>query len=442
LTTLSNTMQRTQCLLVLVVVFEALLCDGVSLRSRKNTTEADVRPHSINGTLAFHHQGNPVKIHDDISYEVVKKTSISRDGSSSCLCERGFFWHWRIHSCVKQGPWGYECGFFPGEHHHMVCMDGLKCEVLDQTRIKYVHPGAVPASCQECTKEDQCLSGKARHEQSCLKEYALSGEACQTVRVTVTATAEVKVSEEVTKQGTSSATATANATHTATSADGQHEATKHATAEGQATATAEASSTAEGTAKATEKGSAEGSACVSVEAVKEALHLEHVPNMGAVLSSQVVATGDKMAFDAAYAKALDAAKKAGILNAEEAAKALAKARAREHAGLDAEADANEAAAWKAESGAKNDAQDKAKADALAKAQAEADAAAGAAAKTAAAAPNSEDAQDAAAEAAARADAIRSLTQPSPTEGPVEITTPEPTGPPRKITPEQVAAKLP
>lgn len=426
-----------QLLAVLAILSQAFICDCVVLRAH-----AVVTAPSINGTLALHHQGTPVKIHDDISYEVVKKTSISRDGSSSCLCKLGWFWHWRINSCVKQGPWGYECGFFPAEHHDKVCMDGLKCEVLDQSRIKYVHPGAVPASCQECTKEDQCLKGEERHEQSCLKEYALSGEACQTVRVTVTATAEVKVSEEVTKQGTASATASANASHTATSADGQHEATAHATADGETTATAEASSTAEGKAKATEKGSADGSVCISVGEVKEFMKLQDVPRIGAVLSSKVVATGDKLAFDRAYAKALEAAKKAGLLNAVEAAKALAKAQAREHAGLDAEAEANEAAAWKAEAGAKKDAQDKAKADALAKAQAAADAAAAATAKAAAEAPGSEDAEAAANEAAARAEAIRSLTQPQPTQRPVEITTPEPTGAPRKITPEQIAAKLP
>eukprot|EP00427_Karlodinium_veneficum_P024678 CAMPEP_0169109262 /NCGR_PEP_ID=MMETSP1015-20121227/25872_1 /TAXON_ID=342587 /ORGANISM="Karlodinium micrum, Strain CCMP2283" /LENGTH=430 /DNA_ID=CAMNT_0009170949 /DNA_START=52 /DNA_END=1344 /DNA_ORIENTATION=+ len=425
----------------ILLLSQAFLCDGASFRAPRNTAET-VKSVAMNSTIALHHHGDPVKIHDDISYEVVKKTSISRDGSSSCLCKLGWFWHWRINSCVKQGPWGYECGFFPAEHHDKVCMDGLKCEVLDQTRIKYVHPGAVPASCQECTKEDQCKSGEARHEETCLKEYALGGEACQTVRVTVTATAEVKVSEKVTKKGTASATATANATHTATSADGNHEATATAKGEGEATATAEASSTAEGKAKATEKGSAEGSACVSVEEVKEHLKLQDVPEMGAVLSSKVVATGDKLAFDKAYAKALEAAKKAGLLNAVEAAKALAKAQAREHAGLDAEANADEAAAWKAEAGAKKDAQEKANADALAKAQAEADAAAAAAAKVVAEMPGSEDAEAAAEEAAARADAIRSLTQPQPTEGPVEITTAEPTSPPRKITPEQVAAKLP
>lgn len=435
-------------------------------------------------------------------YEVVKKESIERKLSADCLCKMGSFWHWRIKSCIKQGAWAYECGFFPAEHHDKVCQDGLKCERLNQTDVKYVHPGAVPASCQACEAADKCLHGKERHEQSCLKEYKLSGSACQTVKVSVESTASAKVTEEVTKSSSASATATATASEKATAKKGGEtaSATKKATAEGKATATAEASSEASAKAEATKEAAAEGKGCISLEEVKKLLNLEDVPRIGAVLSAKVVARGDKEAFDLAYAKALEAAEKAGLLSATEAAKALASARAREHAGLEAEAKADEAAAWKAEAGAKEAAQKNAKSEALAKAEAaatkEAATAAAAAAKAAAEAAaaeaaakaaeklatdkaavaaarkKAEDAKAAAEEAQAKADAaakrkaaaeakakadaaaraaaeaqakkdaISDIVNPKPTQAPARPTTPEPTSPPRKISPAEIAAKLP
>lgn len=436
-------------------------------------------------------------LHEGVDYEVIKKESITRNSSTDCLCELGTFWHWRIKACIKQGGWGYECGFFPAEHHDKVCQDGLKCELLKQERVQYFHPGATPASCQSCTEADKCLAGEERHSQSCLKEYKLVGSACQTVRVTTVATASAKVTEEVTKSSTASAKATATSSQKATAEEaGQTaSATKEATAEGEATAKAKASSKASAKAKATEEGEAEGKACVSVEEVKALLNLQKVKRIGAVLTAQVVSRGDEEAFDKAYAKALDAARKAGILNAKEAAEALASAEAREHAALEAQAKAEEAAAWKAEAGAEKNAQDTAKADALAKAQAAASQAAAEAAKTAnqaatdaeaaqkaadaagtsgaGAASSSKDAAaakakaakaqaaaaaaqkkaDAAAKAAAEAkaaeeaiqqqkDALSDVMNPKPTAAPVQRATPGPTNAPRKISPAEIAAKLP
>lgn len=419
------------------------------------------------------------KVHDEIDYEVIEKQSIKRDNSTDCLCEMGMFWHWRIKQCIKQGPWGYECGFFPEEHHRMVCQDGLHCEELKDTKVKYQwhSKGAAPASCQHCEAEDKCLSGEERHEESCLKEYKLSGDACQTVRVTVKASASAKVTEKVTESATKTATATASATEKAeVNVDGKTAAAeKTATADGKATVTAEATGKSTAKATATEDGTAEGKACVTIDEVKKVLGLKDVARIGAVLSANVVSKGDEMAFDRAYEKALEAAQKAGLMNAEEAAKALAAAEAREKAANDARAKAEEAAAWKAEAGADKDAQenakDKALGDAQAAAAAEAQAAADAAAKAAAAAEAAEkaaedaearaaqDAADArkkadearaAAEAAAKAaeeakarnEAISDVINPKPTEAPIKPTTPQPTNPPRKITAKEQQAKMP
>jgi len=435
-------------LVLLVLLGNSVLANAFSLRQPSASKQVTFTVSA--GTTAVN------QVRDDVNYEVVKKESISRNTTTDCLCKLGSFWHWRIKSCIKQGGWAYECGFFPAEHHDKVCQDGLKCEVLNQTRVTsyHGHPGAVPASCQECEKQDKCLTGQERHSESCLKEYLLSGSACQTVRVTVTATASAKATEKVTKSSTASATATATASQKATAKDGAQvaSATKEAKADGEATATAKASGEATAKAEATEEGSAEGEACVTVEEVKKILKLANVPRIGAVLSTQVVSKGDELAFDRAYAKALDAARKAGLLNAKEAAKAAAAAEAREHAGLEAEAKADEAAAWKAEAGAEKNAQEKAKADALAKAEEAASQEAADAAKAAADAADaankggSQEAADAAAKAAAEAkakqDAIKDLMNPKPTQAPVRPTTPEPTNAPRKITPEQIAAGLP
>jgi hypothetical protein len=55
------------------------------------------------GVVSFTNALKPVKIHDDVSYEVVNKTSIERKGTTDCLCKIGSFWHWRIKSC--QAGW-------------------------------------------------------------------------------------------------------------------------------------------------------------------------------------------------------------------------------------------------------------------------------------------------------------------------------------------------
>jgi len=513
--TLPDTMQMvhhssSSALVLLALISSSTLTDCLNLRSRGPFEPMDLssgEPPSGAGapTAAARAMGA-------VSYDVVKKTSIDRKATLECLCKQGQFWHWRIKDCVDQGAWGYECGYFPEEHHKMVCMDNEKCEALGGSDVKYSgFKGAKPASCQHCDKDDKCLAGEERHAETCLKEYLLSGSACQTVSVTAEATATATATEKVTKKSVASANATARASQKATAtkeamaegsavAEGKEglaiateeataSVTKHATAKGKATVEAQGSGEASVEAEATESGSAEGKACVTVEEVKEFLEIKNKQRFAAVLSAKVVSTGDELAFDKAYALALAAARKAGLINAQEAAKAAASAKAREHAGLEAKAKADEAAAWKAEAGANKEAQDKAKAEALAKARKAAAEQAADAARTAAeaaakaqAAKNAAAAAKAAADAAAKADADKKAAAEAAakaaaeaaakakaeaeaaaarakaakaaqeamadyidretTPAPIVITTAKPTNAPVKITAEQIRDKLP
>lgn len=353
-----------------------------------------------------------------VSFEILSETHINFEEASECLCPLGQFWHWRLRACIQQGPWGYECGFFPKEHHHRVCQDGLKCEPLKNTKNEYFHDGAVPASCVACTAEDKCLVGQARQDAECLKVQTLNGEACSEVKVTktgitasaevtqkhtaedsathtaeetaeATATSEASAKAEATKQVTESATeeatesatgseagikvestASAEATEKATaeataSATGQGKATR--TEEATASATHEASSKstkkASASATATAKGVSQNKACVSVEEAKKMLEIES--NVGAVLAAKVISAADKEAFERAYKLALLEAAKTGLASAEQLAKELAAQKAAEEAKLAAEAAAAEKAAWKAEAGASEKAKAAAKEDAQA-----------------------------------------------------------------------------
>lgn len=448
---------------VLLFIGSALCSDAFLLRKRAGTQALTTTARAV----------------DALDYKVLEKKSIKREATVDCICPLKKFWHWRINECVDQGPWAYECGFFPAEHHDKVCADNLKCEPLKNTNTTYggfegEDGHAHPASCQKCAAEDKCKTGEERHSENCLKEYVLSGDACQTVQVTAKGVkAKAKVTEKVTAKATATAKAKATAEETASATEGEHTAEATGKAEAEAEHTAEVEKTGEATkeAEATEDGVAEGKACVTVAEVKEHMKLKDVPKMPAVLSSQVVAKGDELAFDRAYAKALEAAEKAGLINAEEAAKAVATAEAREHAGMSAKAAAEEAAAWAAEAGASAEAQKKASEKAMAsaktaagnsaaataaksaKAKAEADAAA-AAAKAAgagdqAAADNAKAKADAAASAAAAAEnakaanaAIGDYLNAPATEKEVKITTAKPTNAPRKMSPADIAAGLP
>lgn len=289
-----------------------------------------------------------------VSFEVVDKQSIQMNSTSACLCEQGRFWHWRIKQCINQGYWGYECGFFPSEHHRFVCADGLNCEVLEESQVKYFHKGAVPASCQHCSADDNCTSGAERHAEECLKEIVLSGEACATVRLTLTATASGEATRTVTFHVKKIANVSANAS------------TKHAGINVTASVTSNHKATATSTATATSKVEAdidvvaEEKCCVTIGQVKEHLGLQDVKRVGPVLAAKIISTGDQMAFDCAYALAMQAAKNnSGNIDMKKAADDLAGEKAAEDATNEAKAKAKEKAAWEAEAGAK----DKANADA-------------------------------------------------------------------------------
>lgn len=270
----------------------------------------------------FRNDADPLQPH----MEVVNKTEIQMGKNGTCLCDLGKFWHWRIHKCVEQGPWGYECGFFPAEHHHRVCVDNLKCQKTADAPDTYTSHGlyhgtanTFPASCVPCTPEDGCTTGEQRHSEECLASITLEGEACQTVRVTVP---EVE--------------ATASATESHTSDVEGTDATKTATATEAATATAA------GVAEATE--------CVTVDEAKKSLGLQDVDEVGEVLASRIIDQGNKLAYEKASAAALKKAGELGLLKAEAAAEAMAETRAAEEARLQAERLAHEAAAWAKEAG--------------------------------------------------------------------------------------------
>jgi hypothetical protein len=159
---------------------------------------------------------------DGVDILVVDKNLPKIEEASDCLCEQGYFWHWRIAKCIKQGPWGYECGFFPMEHHHRVCQDGYKCErPANSEHIKYLPLGdskkaqTFPASCAVCA-QGECLVGKERQAEECLKEYAIAGEkACVTVKVGTLESAVAKATKEYTATQVVDGTATATANFTA-----------------------------------------------------------------------------------------------------------------------------------------------------------------------------------------------------------------------------------
>merc|ERR1719375_282834 len=378
----------------------------------------------------------------EVKFEILSETHIKFEEAAECLCPMGQFWHWRLRSCINQGPWGYECGFFPKEHHHRVCQDGLKCEELKNERNKYFHDGAVPATCVACKAEDKCLVGQARLDEECLKVMTLSGDACSEVKVTKTGvtatatatkkhtaeqsashTAEEQAEATATRKATATAEATEKATETASetatesakgseagikvetseSASATSEASAEATAtesgKGEATkteqasasatheASAKATSKAEATATATADGVAQNNACVAIEEAKKMLGIDG--KVGPVLAAKVISAADKEAFERAYKIALAEAAKAGVMEAEKLAKALAQQKAAEDAKLLAEGKAAEKAAWKAEAGATEKAKAAAKdaAQAAAAKSAENAAQAGATEKAKAAAKN-------------------------------------------------------
>lgn len=270
----------------------------------------------------------------DVKVEVVKKEPFKSESKSSCICPEGTFWHSRINECIAKGGLGYECGFFPSEHHESVCKDGFTCRKLDDTPIKYFHKGAVPASCQPCKAEDKC---EKEDRTGCTKAVSLSGEACATVRITARPKGAVSESETESHSATAKYTATAEASATLFG-EGGVAITKTASAECTESATVTAEAKAKGSAK--ENGVAEKRVCVSVvDALTHAGHSKDL-KMGEKTAKEVAAVGEQMALDGATATAKKAAEHLASEQSEEAAE--------KEAEKDANAEAQKEAVKKAE----------------------------------------------------------------------------------------------
>mmetsp|Transcript_70831 Transcript_70831/g.179299 ORF Transcript_70831/g.179299 Transcript_70831/m.179299 type:complete len:384 (-) Transcript_70831:383-1534(-) len=329
-----------------------------------------------------HEPPTTVVIPEDAMFEVLNKTKPETTLTTDCICPLGKFWHWRLHKCITQGAWGYECGFFPEEHKHRVCQDGLACKAI-ATADNYNSPGKFqgtarsrPATCVQCMAGDSCPTGEKRHQAHCAVEAKLTGDACVTVKITLPPK-EVHVNEELshTATATASATATAEATATAShTAEATASAQKSASAIAQATASAQAvaklpggetqtvtaeatesaeaqvTHSAEASEKATHEATASASAtetfeaqashtayqkiataaypepsvveaiaCVSVEEGKTRMGIEDVEGMGKVLSAELTTVMQEKALEEATKKALEKAMLDRDVSAEEAA---------------------------------------------------------------------------------------------------------------------------
>ena len=387
---------RTNGGLLALVVLCSHVTSGVGMYNLRASSQQMVLrqdPAANSQSLAILDGPEPI-------FEILEETIPTAKESDECICPLGKFWHWRLTQCVDQGPWGYECGFFPEEHHHRVCMDGLKCQALKGVEDNYfshgMHhgkAGSYPASCVHCKESDNCVVGEERHKADCLVSYTIEGDACVTVQVsmpvdefTVTATASHTAQITDSAEATAKATETAEHTATADSEDGKHSATatRTATASAEATKTHEAASekTVEKTVTETIKHApvGKGDACVTPEEGMDLMGMGKDKQMGAVLSQKVIAKMQDEAFERASEYALKNARENGMSIAKDAAEKLAMEKAKAAAKLEAEQLAREDAAWEAESGAKSGAKGAASAEAKAKAEADAKAAAEAAAK--------------------------------------------------------------
>lgn len=109
------------------------------------------------------------------SVSLVTTTQAPANDRGDCVCQQGNFLHWNTKECIPQKPWGFECGFFPRQQQNRVCQDGLTCRRLNATDSyessgKYKGWTATsPASCEYCSKEDDCTTGMERHVADCVR---------------------------------------------------------------------------------------------------------------------------------------------------------------------------------------------------------------------------------------------------------------------------------
>lgn len=358
----------------------------------------------------------------DVTFKVVEETLPTTADLSQCICQQGRFWHWRLKKCVPQGSWGYECGFFPHEHHHEVCKDGLKCsEVKKRTSLYQVRVDAAqiqksfPATCVPCKFEDHCLQGPQRHQEACIKKHDMVGiDACVTVRAravklasarsTQMHTAYVSRLREATQKAiqeaeskpkvdtvpsiskdsnsnkkerpsaktsdvssnTSAAAAANSLPVTGAGSEVSIAAGRQGNSIGGQAQVVTVSRAASATKIAHANASAEEKAtsCTSVLEAKKHLGISPDEQLSAVLVSNIIAKTRELAMQGAMEKASAAAQRRGLVNAAIAAQRLADVQALEEAKLKAEAAAAEASAWMEEAGTSREAQAVARSRAL------------------------------------------------------------------------------
>jgi len=346
----------------LVLVWQS---QGARLRARHESIEGEVEASHVRRATDASGPANATT-----ALEVLENKSLTVREVKECLCHVGEFWHSRLNKCIKQGGWGYECGFFPREHHDRVCKDGLVCKPIGNKDTYISHgmyrgtAGSIPATCVDCTPEDKCQTGEERHREDCLMESKLSGEACATVRVVLpparasaTATRSHTAQVNVTKEASANATAEvppdgqiiANATVT-------HEASAERTEESSHTAAREA----EAAAEATECMTAAEAMRMFGHGEQQRLHVD--------LAAEIASAADAKVLELASEEAKKLAAEKGLLDAQEAANKTAGAKALEKARSKAEAAAQEAAAQEAEAGARKKAQEAAQKSAEEKAK--------------------------------------------------------------------------
>eukprot|EP00927_Polykrikos_kofoidii_P029090 TRINITY_DN25206_c0_g1_i1.p1 TRINITY_DN25206_c0_g1~~TRINITY_DN25206_c0_g1_i1.p1 ORF type:complete len:359 (+),score=43.67 TRINITY_DN25206_c0_g1_i1:244-1320(+) len=328
--------------------FSCVLCAewsiavGRSLRGMESgfaSLRFPVHEHSLMAQLG---SGMVADVHgrsEPVEFEVLSRKSFEQVETTSCSCKKGQFWHWQINSCIDQGGWGYECGFFPYEHQRLACQDGLKCVSVTGTQEFGVN-GERAATCVPCKPEDFCRTGEARYLEQCVKNITVVGEACANVEVSVLANPSAKAAfanvGKTIPRGKDTKSASANQTVFATVANGTSSATPGGRAEVRANVSATVSVRMKGrdtgqamenvavdathasrvNAVAVEKKIAESSAkpqvrsqvCLSVDDVKRSLGIDGISSVSPVLSAQLISAGDERAFHLAYEKALTVAK--------------------------------------------------------------------------------------------------------------------------------------
>ncbi|OLP95994.1 Peroxisomal adenine nucleotide carrier 1 [Symbiodinium microadriaticum] len=162
--------------------------------------------------------------------ELVNKSGVVVQALDECICGFGTFWDSIALKCVPQLTKGVTCGGFAPEDWPLTCQDGLTCKLPPEFNGKVDREVMKKATCLDCAANDGCQLGR----QMCQRVFAVSGQACVTVKVTVPqAKATMSVTKNVTVKAisTKNAHATAKETATVSQKSVEEEATESASAE-------------------------------------------------------------------------------------------------------------------------------------------------------------------------------------------------------------------